>query len=109
MPKTRRASVWLAMVGFVLLAFEAGCVTRQHEIIIPQGGRTIDVAGTDKVDMLVMSTRARSSVPGAIYTGERARERSLYNLVVSIPPDKFRTFGEVQWPKGLTAMRAPIS
>ena len=30
------------------------------------------MAGTDKVDMLIMSTRARSSMPGEIYSGERA-------------------------------------
>jgi esterase/lipase superfamily enzyme len=83
---------------FVLLlaVFVGGCAAQQHQIVIQNG------AGTDisKVDMLVMSTRERSSVPGTIYTGERSEHHSLYNLVVSIPPDLSRRIGDVQWPKG---------
>ncbi|WP_331373361.1 alpha/beta hydrolase [Sinorhizobium chiapasense] len=50
--------------------------------------------------MLVMSTRERSPLPGAVYGGDRAEKQSLYHLVVSIPPDKARKIGEIQWPRG---------
>jgi esterase/lipase superfamily enzyme len=53
--------------------------------------------------MLVVSTRAHSSLPGQVYSGERAEGRSLVNIVVSVPPDGARKVGEIQWPRGKRA------
>lgn len=79
----------------------AGCGQRAENVLIPTHAAA--PTGTGKVDMLIMTTRLRSEVPGEIYSGDRARDRSLFNLVVSIPPDGARTAGEVQWPKSLPA------
>ena len=59
---------------FVLLlaVFVGGCATQQHQIVIQNGAGNVGATDISKVDMLVMSTRERSSVPGTIYTGERS-------------------------------------
>jgi esterase/lipase superfamily enzyme len=61
------------------------------------------IGGGSIVDMLAMSTRAASAAPGEVYNGERAEDRSLTNIVVSIPPPGARKAGEVQWPRRLPA------
>jgi esterase/lipase superfamily enzyme len=53
--------------------------------------------------MLVVSTRSRSSVPGQVYSGERAEDRSLRRIVVSIPSDDRRKIGTIQWPRNQVA------
>jgi esterase/lipase superfamily enzyme len=83
-----------------LLLGAGGCISTPPPSILPGAAIDVGAPGTHQVDMLVMSTRARTSVPGAIYGGDRARAQSLYHLVVSIPPDNARKVGEVQWPKG---------
>ena len=88
-----------ALLILLLIACVGSCATQQHSLVIQTGGG-YGVPGTSKVDMLVMSTRKRSSMHDAIYTGERAEHHSLYHLVISIPPDKFRRIGDVQWPRG---------
>lgn len=57
----------------------------------PQAGR---------VDMLVATTRQPSDNPALRYTGERGEDVRLDNIVVSIPPEKDRHIGQVQWPDG---------
>lgn len=51
-----------------------------------------------RVDMLVATTREPSSDAALRYTGERGEDVRLDNIVVSIPPDKSRQVGQVQWP-----------
>lgn len=48
--------------------------------------------------MLVATTRKPSESPGKLYTGERGTAISLNGVAVSIPPDRNRKIGEVQWP-----------
>ncbi|CCE98244.1 conserved hypothetical protein [Sinorhizobium fredii HH103] len=48
--------------------------------------------------MLVATTRKSSDDPGRLYSGERGTAISLNNVTVSIPPDRHRKIGEVQWP-----------
>jgi esterase/lipase superfamily enzyme len=48
--------------------------------------------------MLVATTRRPVPAAGEFYSGERAKTLSFANIVVSIPPDKARNVGEVQWP-----------
>lgn len=52
---------------------------------------------------MVATTRAPSSEPGVLFSGERSDELSLTEIVVSIPPEKNREVGQVQWPKKLPA------
>ncbi|MDQ0561521.1 esterase/lipase superfamily enzyme [Rhizobium mesoamericanum] len=54
-----------------------------------------------KVDMLIATTRARSTVPGEMFNGERARTPAFADMTISIPPSKVRKEGEVAWPKRL--------
>lgn len=51
-----------------------------------------------RVDMLVATTRQPSGNPALRYTGERGEDVRLDNIVVSIPPEKARRSGRVQWP-----------
>ena len=95
----KHSNILRATCLLLLVVCATGCASDQHHIAFLEGVEAA-VPGTSKVDMLVVSTRQRSSVPGAIYTGERASNRSLHNLLVSIPPDQSRTIGQVQWPRG---------
>ncbi|WP_245331011.1 alpha/beta hydrolase [Mesorhizobium sophorae] len=54
---------------------------------------------TSKVDMLVATMRRADTTSGEMYSGERGKALSFANIVVSIPPDKTRKIGEVEWPK----------
>jgi len=68
-------------------------------VLVPIG----DVAspGTTKVNLVVATTRRPSDNPGILFSGERDKLVSLNEIVVSIPPEKNRKAGEVQWPKKL--------
>lgn len=54
--------------------------------------------GATQIDMLVVTTRAASPVPGVIYGGERDNSASGTEIVVSVPPN--HKVGAVEWPKG---------
>jgi len=84
----------------VVLILISGCASRPDGVLIPVGQ---SVPGASKVDLLVATTRAPSANPGLLFSGERDSEISLTEIVVSIPPDKNRKIGEVQWPKKLPA------
>lgn len=59
--------------------------------------------GVSIVDMMVVTTRKASPQPGVLFTGERDPKISLTDIRISIPPDRIRQIGEVQWPKTLPA------
>ena len=48
--------------------------------------------------MLVATTRKPSEDPGKLFSGDRGTAISLNSVDVSIPPDRNRKIGEVQWP-----------
>ncbi|MBP0615676.1 alpha/beta hydrolase [Jiella sp. KSK16Y-1] len=56
------------------------------------------VPGAHRVDMLVVTTRAPSKVPGEVFSGRRGGKVSFDNVVVSVPPDNVRRPGEVIYP-----------
>ncbi|MBD8556560.1 alpha/beta hydrolase [Rhizobium sp. CFBP 8762] len=76
------------------------CASRPIGVLLPSGKRT---ANTTEVDMLVATTRAPTQQAGILFTGERADDLSLTEITVSIPPEKNRSVGQVQWPKRLPA------
>lgn len=76
------------------------CASRPIGVLLPSGQRT---ANTTEVDMLVATTRAPTQQAGILFTGERADDLSLTEITVSIPPEKNRSVGQVQWPKRLPA------
>jgi esterase/lipase superfamily enzyme len=53
--------------------------------------------GAARVDMLAATTRAPSSDPGVLFTGDRGEAVSFANIVVSIPRD--REVGTIQFPR----------
>jgi esterase/lipase superfamily enzyme len=59
----------------------------------------ISVEGTDRVPILVATTRQRTMADaGEMFGSERAADVSYAAITVSIPPDASRKIGEVQWP-----------
>ncbi|KAA1177226.1 alpha/beta fold hydrolase [Rhizobium tropici] len=87
----------LAACG-VLFGLLYGCAGHPKDVIVP----VAETAPTaSKVDMLITTTRARSTVPGEMYNGERAAAPSFADLTISIPPDSVRKVGEVAWPRRL--------
>lgn len=87
-------------VMFAGLIVLAGCAGRPEGVLVPSG----EVApGVSTVDLLVATTRAPSSQPGVLFSGERGSELAVSDIVVSIPPDDKRKVGQVQWPKKLPA------
>jgi esterase/lipase superfamily enzyme len=78
---------------FILLA---GCGGHPKDVLTPVADTVPD---TSRVEMLVATTRAKSTVPGEMFTGERARTPSFAEITVSLP--KVRKEGDVAWPKKL--------
>jgi esterase/lipase superfamily enzyme len=83
----------------VLMTLLAGCAGRPEGVLLPVGDVT--TPGATKVDLLVATTRRPSDNPGILFSGERDKLVSINDIVVSIPPEKNRKAGEVQWPKKL--------
>ncbi|MDX8516351.1 alpha/beta hydrolase [Mesorhizobium captivum] len=86
-----------SLAGALLLSI-AGCASRPTNVLLP----VADTSPTSsKVEMLVTTTRSRSSNPAEMYTGERGQAPSFADITVSIPPASARKVGEVAWPKKL--------
>ncbi len=85
-----------AFLALALLAV-AGCATRAPTLLLP-----IETApaGGATVDLLAISTRARSDVPGEVYSGQRSRDVTGHIITVSIPPN--HQPGQLEWPSGET-------
>jgi len=82
----------------VLLALSlvvSGCANRIQDVLQPLA---VAPTGTSRVTMLVATTRRPSEDPGKLYSGDRGTAISLNSVNVSIPPDRNRRIGEVQWP-----------
>ncbi|GES41254.1 lipoprotein [Rhizobium dioscoreae] len=77
------------------LSVLAGCAGRLENVLQPVATAG---PGTSTVDMMVATTRQPTDKPGELYSGERGTAISLNDIVVSIPPDRNRKIGEVQWP-----------
>ena len=92
---TNRANPRLLAVVVMLAVAMAGCATRVENVLQPAQSAATDAS---RVDMLVATTRKASDDPGRLYSGERGTAISLNNVAVSIPPDRNRKIGEVQWP-----------
>ncbi|PWL19197.1 esterase [Falsochrobactrum shanghaiense] len=76
----------------------AGCANRLDGVLMPLGATTPEAS---IVDLLVATTRRPSGNPATLFSGERDSDTSLTDIAVSIPPDRNRKVGEVQWPKKL--------
>ncbi len=85
---------FFARFGAVIAVGLLAACGRPDNLLLPVAEPPV---GTDKVDMLVATTRAPSDNPGTVFTGERGEGLSLANVVVSIPPN--RQIGTIQWPQ----------
>ena len=79
----------------VLSLVASGCANRVQDVLQPLA---VAPTGTSRVTMLVATTRKPSEDPGKLYSGDRGTAISLNSVDVSIPPDRNRKIGEVQWP-----------
>lgn len=92
--RSHRARSALLTLGLLAVA---GCATRAPSLLLPIEAAP---AGGATVDLLAISTRARSAVPGEVYSGERSRDVSGHIITVSIPPN--HEPGQLEWPSGET-------
>jgi len=74
----------------------SACASPPEGVLVPVAQTAPDATETS---ILVATTRAPSDNPGLLYSGERGAQIDFNELVVSIPPDRSRKIGEVQWPK----------
>ncbi len=85
--------------GVILAALVLGaaaCAQRPHGFLIPSRQAP---PGTGLVQMLVATTRAPNDAePGEMFSGERGAGLSFADITISLPPDRNRRIGEVQWP-----------
>jgi esterase/lipase superfamily enzyme len=71
----------------------AGCAGRPPGALTPVAA----VDGTNKIDMLAVTTRKPTSEPGLMFGGERALAAHVARLTISIP-DK-REVGDIEWSR----------
>ncbi len=86
-------------VLLVLFSLLGGCASRPEGVLVPIGQAV--ASNATQVNLLVATTRRPSDNPGILFSGERDDLVSMTDIVVSIPPEKNRKAGEVQWPKKL--------
>ncbi|SCW35171.1 Alpha/beta hydrolase of unknown function [Rhizobium mongolense subsp. loessense] len=92
----RRACIGRTVPLLLTLCLVAsGCANRVQDVLQPLAVAPTD---TNRVTMLVATTRKPSQDPGKLYSGDRGTAISLNSVDVSIPPDRNRKIGEVQWP-----------
>ncbi len=85
----------LPLVGALVLA---GCADHPRGVLSPV---LAEAPGTNRVNVIVATTRAADPRPGVMFGGLRADAMAFADIDVSMPPDGARTIGEVQWPKSL--------
>lgn len=84
----------------ILLLLLAACATRPEEVLRPVSTKAPDAS---QVNMLVVTTRQAVQDPGQLYSGERGKAISFDSIEVSIPPNRNRSVGEIQWPRHIQA------
>lgn len=94
MAKRARQTLALLFLLFLLVA----CAGHPRGVLLPISARE---PGTSRVDMVVATTRKAVIDPGEMFSGERGPTLRFAEMGVSIPPEKVRNVGTVQWPKSL--------
>lgn len=96
----RRSSWYRRVFVFAMLAALCSCAGHPKDVLMPVADTS---PNSPKVDMLITTMRSRSTVPGEMFTGERALAPAFADITVSIPPSTVRKEGQVAWPKRLPA------
>jgi esterase/lipase superfamily enzyme len=82
-----------AVLGLALAC--AGCASRPlRGLMVPMAEAPL---GTNRVPILVATTRQRAPDGGEMFSGERG-DMSYAAVTISVPPDSARQIGEIQWP-----------
>ena len=84
----------LKLIILLIAVNLSACATRPTPLLLPTGHV---VEGATTINILTVSTRKKSIVPGQVYTGERGEVTSMMAIDVSIPPTHDK--GRVDWPK----------
>lgn len=71
---------WIS--ALLLLCALSGCGGHAKNVLIPVAD---SAPNSTKVDMLVATTRSRSTIQGEMFTGERALAPAFADITVSIP------------------------
>ena len=82
------------LIGLLIAISVSACATRPTPLLIPTGNA---LEGATNVNVLTVSTREKSAVPGQIYTGERGETATMMTIDVSIPPTHLE--GRLEWPQ----------
>lgn len=90
-----RNAVCCAIIAVLI----GGCAGRPKGVMLPVA--TAPPAAASKVSMLVATTRTPSGTPATLFNGERSPKPFLTAISISIPPEKVRQVGSVQWPQRL--------
>lgn len=83
--------------GLVALGLALGGCAAPTGVLAPAPDIAPDAT---RLDILVATTRERSTDPGVAFSGERG-DTSFADFTVSLPPDARREIGQVQWPRSL--------
>lgn len=84
----------LRLIVLAAAAFVSACATRPGGLLEP----VAPVAQATSISVLTISTRAPSSRPGFVYSGERGDQTTLAAVEVSIPPG--HRIGRIETPRG---------
>ncbi|KQU06065.1 hypothetical protein ASG68_25375 [Rhizobium sp. Leaf453] len=94
--KPFRVAITVSAIGFVVASCGGhitGVMEPLHVAAKPTGGSV--------VDMLVATSRLPSDDPATLFSGERSPQSTITDVAVSIPSNKVRASGTMQWPKKL--------
>ena len=84
----------LKLIGLLIAISVSACATRPTPLLLPTSSV---VEGATTVNVLTVSTRKKSTVPGQAYTGERGETATMMAIEVSIPPTHQK--GRLDWPQ----------
>lgn len=73
----------LKLIGLLIAISASACATRPTPLLLPTGSA---IEGAKTVNVLTVSTREKSTLPGQVYTGERGETATMMAIEVSIPP-----------------------
>lgn len=92
----KRPMAFLVVASLMVLQ---ACASHPVGVMTPVASAQAN--GQSVVDMLVVTSRQPSGDPASLFSGERSSEPSITGVSVSIPSDRHRIAGTVQWPKKL--------
>lgn len=97
--KSSTSLLGLALFGIAIAC--SGCAGQLASGVLRGAAANANFAGTSKVTILAATTRQHANKPGVMFNGLRAKVVSYASIIVSIPPDRNRKIGEIQWPATL--------